>query len=52
VDKYSGIHACVGPSDLVEVVVKLEEAQFGLVLSPTFMLGIWNKGDWLKERFG
>ena len=21
-------------------------------IDPTFMLGIWHEGDWLKERFG
>ena len=31
--------------------VKLEEALVGFVVSPKFMLGIWNKGDWLRERF-
>lgn len=32
-------------------MVKHEEALVGFVVSPTFMLGIWYEGDWLKERF-
>ena len=51
-DKSSGIHACLGPSDLVGIAVKPDETYFGLVLSPTFMLGIWHRGDWMKEIFG
>ena len=51
-EKSSGIHACLGPTDLVGIVVKSEEIWFGLVMSPTFMLGIWHGGDWLKETFG
>ncbi len=30
-------------------MVKLKEALIGSVVSPIFMLGIWNEGDWLKE---
>jgi len=39
----------------VEVVWPLEAlVWFCLVYSmrSTFMLGIWRRGDWLKERFG
>ncbi len=32
--------------------VNTEESLIGFVMSPTFMLGIWHGGDWLKERFG
>ena len=52
VDKSNGNHTCLGPSDLMGIVVKPKETQFGLVLSPIFMLGIWHKVDWLKENFG
>jgi len=52
VEKSGGIHACLGPSDLVGIAAKPEETWFALVLSPTFMLGIWNNDDWMKERFG
>ena len=39
-----------GPRNLL--TGKPEEALVGFVVSPTFMLGIWHEGDWLKERFG
>lgn len=52
VERSKGIHGCLGPSDLMEIAVKLEETWFGLVLSHTFMPGIWHRGDLLRERFG
>ena len=51
-EKYSGIHACLGPGDLVGIAAKPRENWLGLVLIPTFMIGIWNGGDWMKEIFG
>jgi len=33
-------------------VVWPQEALVGFVLSPAFMLGIWQRADWMKERFG
>ena len=74
-ERYGGIHVCLGPSDLLTDIwwdcskaysvcllfgprnplgrytIKIEEALVGFVVSPTFMLGKWNKGDWMKERF-
>jgi len=37
---------------MVGCMVKPQEALIGFVMNPTFMLGIWHEGDWLKERFG
>ena len=51
-DKYCGISACLRPSDLVVITVKLEETWISFFVSPTFMFGIWHEGDWLKEIFG
>lgn len=51
-EKSSGIHVYLGPSDSVGIVVKLDETWFDLVLSSTFMLRIWHGGDSMKERFG
>lgn len=51
-EKYDGIYSCLGSSDSVGIAVKLEEIWFGLVLSPTFMLGLWHEADWIKEIFG
>lgn len=49
--KLGGIHACLGPSDLMGIATKLDQTWFALVLIPTFLLGIWHGCDWLKERF-
>ena len=35
VENSGSIHSCL--------------VSFRLVMSPTFMLGIWHKGDWLKR---
>ena len=51
-EKSGGIHACLGPSDLVGIVVKPMETWIGFCCESQFMLGIWHEGDWLKERFG
>ena len=37
---------------LVGYMIKPEEALVSFVVSPTFMHGIWQGGDWLKEIFG
>ena len=51
--KPCSIYEGFGPRNpLVGYTTKPEEALVGFVLSPTFMLGIWNMGDSLKEIFG
>ena len=37
---------------MVEYTKNPEEALVGFFVSPTFMLGVWHKGDWLKQIFG
>ena len=59
-ERSEGIHACLGPSDPVGIVVnpgslmRVEavwppEAMLGIFVSPKFMLGIWHGGNWLKR---
>jgi len=37
---------------MVGIVVNHDEAWICFVVNLTFMLGIWNGGDWMKEIFG